>query len=524
MGGDWAPAFLNGRRAERKPSPAESALRRARAGLRRLAAGRSLLPSRHVKSVLHWFRRDLRVSDNAALQEAARRAETVVPVFIMEDALRTGPDVGPARLAFLLRSVASLRKNLAELGYPLVIRQGRSPEVLPQLCRELGAQAVFANKRYEPDAQRRDERVFAALNAAGVGFELFKDAVVWEEREVLTQAGQPFTVFTPYAKAWKARRIPPPLTRPARRAQPLKLDGVRSDPLPLDPAEFGHPCRQELPEAGERAARTALEDFMARKVRRYGETRDFPAAEGTSRLSAHLRAGTLGIRTILARLARAREGATAAEARSCETFLNELIWREFYLQILHNFPHVMQGAFRPEYDALAWQGTDDQFAAWCAGRTGYPLVDAAMRCLNATGWMHNRLRMIVAMFLTKDLLLSWQRGEAYFMKQLLDGDAAANNGGWQWSAGTGTDAAPYFRIFNPVSQARKFDPAGEFTRRWLPELAAFPAESIHAPWEAPLALRQSGYPERIVRHEEQRAKCLAMFQAVKGRRMAPAAD
>jgi deoxyribodipyrimidine photo-lyase len=200
---------------------------------------------------------------------------------------------------------------------------------------------------------------------------------------------------------------------------------------------------------------------------------------------------------------------------SCETFLNELIWREFYSQVLHNFPHVTKGAFRPEYDALKWSDNQAHFAAWCAGQTGYPIVDAAMRCLNATGTMHNRLRMIVAMFLTKDLLINWQLGERYFMKQLVDGDLAANNGGWQWSAGTGTDAAPYFRIFNPVSQGEKFDAKGEFVRRWIPELKTFPAELIHQPWENPLLLSKSKYPQRIVRHEEQRAKCLAMFKAVK---------
>jgi deoxyribodipyrimidine photo-lyase len=220
---------------------------------------------------------------------------------------------------------------------------------------------------------------------------------------------------------------------------------------------------------------------------------------------------------VLAALKKARDKAAGAEAiKSCETFLNELIWREFYAQVLHNFPHVTKGAFRPEYDRLQWSDNQEHFAAWCAGRTGYPIVDAAMRCLNATGTMHNRLRMIVAMFLTKDLLINWQWGERYFMKQLVDGDLAANNGGWQWSAGTGTDAAPYFRIFNPVSQAEKFDAGGNFVRRWIPELKDFPDDLIQQPWENPLLLAKSKYAPRIVLHEEQRGKCLAMFKAVKG--------
>ena len=467
-----------------------------------------------MKTVVHWFRRDLRVSDNVALSEAAKRAGTVIPVFIFEDAFRTGPDVGAARLAFLLQSVESLKKNLAELGHTLVIRCGKSEEILPQLAKETGAQAVFANKRYEPYTQKRDERITAALLQVGVGFELFKDAVIWEEAEILTQQEKPYTVFTPYSKAWKARPIPPPRARLA--APKSKVQSLKSEALPASPDAIGFPLKQTIPPGGERAALELLRRFLAGPVYEYAAARNFPALDGGSNLSPHLRAGTIGLRTILAELNKAREKATPAQAASCEVFLNELIWREFYMQVLHNFPHVTKGAFRAEYDALKWSDNQEHFAAWCAGRTGYPIVDAAMRCLNATGTMHNRLRMIVAMFLTKDLLINWQLGERYFMQQLVDGDMAANNGGWQWSAGTGTDAAPYFRIFNPVSQALKFDAEGKFVRRWIPELKTFSDDLIQQPWENPLLLAQSKYPERIVRHEEQREKCLAMFKAVKG--------
>lgn len=468
-----------------------------------------------MKTVLHWFRRDLRVTDNTALSEAARRAERVIPVFVLEDALRSGPDVGAGRLAFLLRAVESLRLNLEALGYPLVVRSGKSTDVIPALARELGAEAVFCSKRPEPYAQARDERVFHALNGLGIGFETFKDAVAWEEREILTQAGNPFTVFTPYSRAWKARKPAPPRPRlaPARDRRPL---GVASEPLPLDSATFGHATTHALPPAGERSAMESWKRFLAGPVFSYAHDRDLPAIEGTSRLSPHLRVGSIGIRTLLAQLASVRAGATAEGQRNCDVFLTELVWREFYHQILFNFPHVAKGAFRPEYDRLAWSTNEDHFRAWCEGRTGYPVVDAAMRCLQATGWMHNRLRMIVAMFLTKDLLLHWQWGERWFMKLLLDGDMAANNGGWQWSSGTGTDAAPYFRIFNPVAQGEKFDPDGAFVRRWVPELAGFPAECIHQPWEDPLSLSRSGYPARIVVHSEQRGKCLAMYKAVRG--------
>jgi deoxyribodipyrimidine photo-lyase len=466
-----------------------------------------------VKRVIHWFRRDLRLHDNTALSEACRRAEHVIPVFIFEDAFRTGPDVGAARLLFLIRSLDELRKNLRALGSDLIVRFGKSETEIPKLVRELKAEAVFTNVRYEPYAQRRDARVFNALNEIGVGFETFKDAVVWHELEVLTQAGKPFTVFTPYSKAWKARRIPPPC--PEVEAAHLRLpEKIHSEELPLDPATFGFPCTQNILPAGETVALKQLDNFLHAKVFSYATARDHADQEGTSQLSPHFRAGTIGIRHVLLKLTAARRRApSAAAAASCDVFLNELIWREFYLQVLHNFPHVTRGAFRPEYDKLEWSGTDAQFTAWCEGRTGYPIVDAAMRCLNATGNMHNRLRMIVAMFLTKDLLIHWLRGERYFMQQLTDGDTAANNGGWQWSAGTGTDAAPYFRIFNPTSQALKCDPNGLFVRRWIPELARMPEESIHEPWNEPLLAGK--YPPRIVLHEEQRPKALAMFAKLK---------
>ncbi|MEY4916981.1 MAG: hypothetical protein RL616_894 [Verrucomicrobiota bacterium] len=346
-----------------------------------------------------------------------------------------------------------------------------------------------------------------------MGFELFKDAVIWEETEILNLSGKPYTVFTPYSKAWKAKAIPTP--RPRIQNSKFKIKNWPSDPLPT-PDEIGHPLTQKIPPGGERAALELLRQFMSGAVYEYGTARNFPTLDGGSNLSPHLRAGTIGIRTILAELKKAREKATPAQQPSCDVFLNELIWREFYTQVLHNFPHVTKGAFRPEYNQLKWSDNQAHFAAWCEGKTGFPIVDAAMRCLNATGTMHNRLRMIVAMFLTKDLLIHWQLGERYFMRQLVDGDMAANNGGWQWSAGTGTDAAPYFRIFNPVSQGEKFDAEGKFVRRWIPELKDFPDDLIHQPWENPLALSKSKYAQRIVVHEEQRVKCLAMFKAVKG--------
>jgi deoxyribodipyrimidine photo-lyase len=467
-----------------------------------------------VKVAIHWFRRDLRLDDNTALAAAAKEAETVVPVFIAEDALRTGPDVGAARLAFLLKAVESLRNELRVKGCSLLIRRGKSEEEIPKLCRELGAEAVFCNRRYEPYAQARDARIMKSLASEGVAFRTFKDAVVWEDRELLTKQGEPYTVFTPYAKAWKTKTIPPP--RPMFQPRKHTQTKGASDDFAPDPADFGRCLKQPVPPAGEAAALIAFRRFVAERLTRYDVDRDFPGINGTSQLSPHLRCGTIGVRTLFAELHSFAAGAAETARESIETFIKELIWREFYLQILSNFPHVMNGAFRPEYDRLKWSYDEGLFRAWQRGQTGYPLVDASMRCLNATGWLHNRMRMVVAMFLTKDLLLNWQLGERYFMQMLVDGDMAANNGGWQWSAGTGTDAAPYFRIFNPVSQSRKFDPKGEFIRRWIPELDSLSDEAIHEPWDEPLLAK--AYAQRIVIHEEQRLKCLKMYQAVSHKR------
>ena len=474
-----------------------------------------------MKTVIHWFRRDLRVTDNTSLWQAYSASDRVIPVFCWDDAILTAPDVGPARVNFLLRSLEALSRNLESLGHRLIIRHGRPEAILPALARESGAETVYANKDYEPYAIARDERVRGALAEQGTGFRSFKDAVVHEEREVLTRTGTVFSVFTPYSRAWKALPIATPVPRIG--GPKSAVAALPSLPLPGSGDGLGHPLTQTLFEAGERAGLAALDRFLESRVFDYDHGRNvLLEPSGTSQLSPHLRFGTVGVRTVLSRWASARSQATAAAAqKSCDTWLSELIWREFYIQILANHPRVASRAFRPEYDQLQWEGTDAQFEAWCQGQTGYPIVDAAMRCLNATGWMHNRLRMIVAMFLTKDLMVSWQRGERYFMRALVDGDLAANNGGWQWSAGCGTDAAPYFRIFNPVTQGQKCDPDGTFVRRWIPELRDSPVDCIHEPWTRPLLLSRCGYVPPVVQHDVQRGRCLAMFKAVKGSPPAP---
>jgi deoxyribodipyrimidine photo-lyase len=469
-----------------------------------------------MQTIIHWFRRDLRVSDNVALHEAWARGSCLVPVFILDDAILQADDCAAARVAYQLTVLESLRRNLEALGHRLILLHGTPHEELVKLALAVKADAVFTNRDYEPYAVARDRKVAGALYEAGVYFESFKDHVIWEGREVLTKAGEPYTVFTPYSRAWRAKGVPVPVPKLGRAKSPVP-DAAHSLPLPTEATALGHRLTQQLPPAGEHAGLEALKQFLAARVYDYDTARNFPADEaGTSRLSPHFRFGTVGPRTVFAKLFAAREQAPPGREAACNVWETELIWREFYHQILANFPHVAAGSFRPEYDALKWAGTDAQFDAWCAGQTGFPIVDAAMRCLNATGGMHNRLRMITAMFLTKDLLVSWQRGERYFMRQLLDGELAANNGGWQWSAGCGTDAAPYFRIFNPVSQGEKFDPQGTFVRRWIPELRDVPDDLIHQPWEKPLLLARTKYPAPIVDHSQQRGKCLAMFKAVKG--------
>lgn len=466
-----------------------------------------------MKRAICWFRRDLRVADNAAFSTAARQAEQVLPLFILDDDILAAPDMGAARVAFLLDSLRNLQSNLRALGSTLTIRRGNAVEELARFCQETQAEAVFAGRNYEPFCVQRDLRVDARLNALGVGFELVKDAVIWEEREVLTRAGQPFSVFTPYAKAWHAiKPRPAAFTRPKTLSKPLPL---ASCPIPATSAELGYPLSQNIPAGGEDSGAKVLTDFLAQAAANYANQRDFPALAGTSRLSPHLHFGTIGIRSVLAGVERMARSSGDTAKQSAAVFINELVWREFYLQILANYPRVLNGCFRTEYDALPWREDKTLFQTWCAGQTGYPIVDAAMRCLNATGWMHNRLRMIVSMFLAKDLLLPWQWGERYFMQQLVDGDHAANNGGWQWSAGTGTDAAPYFRIFNPTTQGEKFDPEGLFIHQWLPELEALPGPLAHRPWDQPMLARK--YPAPIVDHAQQRTACLALFQSVRGR-------
>jgi deoxyribodipyrimidine photo-lyase len=457
--------------------------------------------------VVHWFRADLRLADNLALAEAARRAERIAFLFVVDPRLARAERVGVRRLRFLRGSLESLRADLARRGHALHVRAGDPRSVVARFAREVGAQCVAWNRDTTPFARARDAAVAAALEGAGLRVLSCKDRVVFEGAELRTGTGRGYQVFTPFKNAWLARlregglaearlpRLPPPLA-------------VASAPDALAQLPGGE-ASEALPAPGEAAARRRLARFCERGLGDYAEARDLPALDGTSRLSAHLRFGVLSPRACVAA---AREAArdSAGRRAGALAWTSELVWREFYAAILEEHPHVLRRAFRPVYDGVRWNDDEPGFAAWCRGRTGYPIVDAGMRQLAASGWMHNRARMIAASFLVKDLLVDWRRGERWFAEQLADGDPASNNGGWQWSASTGTDAQPYFRIFSPTAQGERFDPRGAYVRRWLPELRELPDALVHRPWEAP-ALAPD-YPARIVDHAQRRVLAVKRFE------------
>ena len=474
-------------------------------------------------SVMVWFRRDLRADDHAALMQATRRARRVHCAFVFDrEILDALPDRRDRRVEFIHASVLELDALLRRAGGALHVRHAHAREAIPALAEELGVQAVFANHAYEPAASERDAAVGLALASAQRRLITFKDQAIFERDEVLTGQGLAFSVFTPYRNAWMKRLAPADLA-----AHPVRLEGRLASgtrvPAPPALAELGFEATdlRELGVApGASGARAAFDDF-AKRIGRYRDARDYPAIRGPSYLSVHLRFGTISIRE-LARFAWQTQQADPGSADGAATWLSELVWRDFYFQILHHHPRVVDEAFRPEYDRIRWVDDDAAFRAWCEGRTGFPLVDAAMLQLEHSGYMHNRLRMVSASFLVKDLGLDWRRGERHFARKLIDYDLAANNGGWQWAASSGCDAQPWFRIFNPVTQSQKFDPQGRFIRRYLPVLAALPDRAIHAPWTASAEeLSTAGvtlganYPLPIVDHDAARKATLARYSVVR---------
>ncbi|WP_291994873.1 deoxyribodipyrimidine photo-lyase [Candidatus Accumulibacter sp. ACC003] len=477
-------------------------------------------------SILVWFRRDLRDFDHAALGEAQRRGRRVYCTFVFDreilDALATRAD---RRVDFIRASLLELDGALRRRGGAVLVRHGRAASEIPRLAKELAVAAVFVNRDYEPQAKRRDAAVSAALAAEGIAFESFKDQAILDGDEVLTQAGKAYTVFTPYKNAW-LKRLSDDEWQPYQGRAGILASVPTASAVP-QLAEIGF-AATDLPALGivpgMSGGQQLVDDFIGR-IAGYHDRRDFPALKGVSYLSVHLRFGTVSIRDLLAKAIAAGALRSDASAQGAATWLAELVWRDFYFMILDRFPHVAERAFKPAYDAIVWEqgpAADAAFAAWCAGRTGYPLVDAAMRQLNTTGYMHNRLRMLVASFLCKDLGVDWRRGEAYFARQLNDFDLSANNGGWQWAASSGCDAQPYFRIFNPVTQSERFDPAGKFIHRYLPELAALPARFVHQPWRMSLPEQLAcgvvvgrDTPAPLVDHQQARQRTLQRYAVVK---------
>jgi len=488
-------------------------------------------PRKSVARALVWFRRDLRVADHPALAEALRDAGAVWCAFVLDKAILDGLPWEDRRVAFIRASLADLDEQIASLGKGarLIVRHAVAEDEIPRLAAELDVQAVYAHHDDDPAALARDARVRERLAADGRALRTAKDHVIFERREILTGAGTPYGVFTPYKNAWlKALHARPELlgdcgsdvagSALARAPAGPWKDGAAVPAL----EEFGFSAKAAMQQddpglrPGSRGGEELLAEFLDR-IDDYDDTRDFPATPGPSHLGIHLRFGTLSLRRLVALASQRVEGGS----RGAQTWLSELVWRDFYHQVLFHHPHVVEHAYRADCDAIRWERgeqAEEHFEAWCAGRTGYPLVDAGMRQLNATGYMHNRLRMITASFLTKDLGVSWRRGEAYFALHLNDFELASNNGGWQWAASTGCDAQPWFRIFNPVTQSERFDPQGAFIRRWVPELRLLGGKAIHAPWKAkPVELAAAkvaldvDYPLPIVDHDVAREKTLARF-------------
>lgn len=464
---------------------------------------------------LWWIRRDLRLTDNPALAQALAQAGIVIPVFILDPVILNSlyHRAAEKRKAFLFGGLRELEADLQARGSRLTLRYGLPLDVLAALMAETGASAIFAAEDFSPYAQERDTRV-----ARHLPLTLVNGLTVYHPAAVRKANGEPYTVFTPFSRAWKA--FPQPtahdlLPAPTRLPSPPKL---ASHELPS-----AHSPSHCLP--GEVHARATLRAFVGQSIFAYSERRNQLDGDGTSALSPYLRFGMLSAREAVVAAYTAIASASEAHAKkSAEAWLTELIWREFYCTILYHFPEVLHRPFRPKLRHMAWADDQSAFTAWCEGRTGYPVVDAALRQLVETGWMHNRARMITASFLVKDLLIDWRCGERWFMQHLIDGDPAANNGGWQWTAGVGADAAPYFRVFNPVLQSRKFDPYGDFARAWLPELRRVPDAFIHEPWTMPDDVQRlahciigQDYPAPIVDHAFARARALQVYRPHPGK-------
>lgn len=470
--------------------------------------------------VLFWHRRDLRLSDNVGLAAAYQLSSKVVGVFCLDPQILCKDDIAPARVTYMLGCLQALQEAYAQHQSQLLILHDSPEKAIPALATALNARAVFWNQDVEPDAKQRDLSVEVRLRQQGIEVQTFWDQLLHAPEDIQTGSGSPYTVYTPFWKNWSRRQKAEPLSVVA------KLDGLTQ--LEKDAAQKAGaihlPSAKDLGfiwdgpvplEPGEEAAQKKLYEFCDRAILDYGNQRNFPALEGTSGLSAALRFGSIGIRTIWAATVQAEQQCRSDEAYdSIRTWRQELAWREFYQHVMYFFPELADGPYRAIWKKFPWQNNPDYFQAWCEGRTGIPIVDAAMRQLNQTGWMHNRCRMIVASFLTKDLMVNWQWGEKYFMQKLIDGDLSSNNGGWQWSASSGMDPKP-LRIFNPATQAQKFDPEAEYIRQWLPELRSLDTEYLVTGKISQQDCQACNYPMPIVEHQERQRQFKALFQQLK---------
>ncbi len=423
---------------------------------------------------IFWHRRDLRLHDNTGLHQALLGENSVLPLFIFDtEILDKLEDKTDLRVQFIHNQLQELQKQLLSLGSSFLVKIGKPKEIWEQLVKEFDIKTVFTNRDYEPYAQQRDKDIYNFLSSKNIDFKGYKDHVVFEKNEVVKNDGLPYTVFTPYSKKWRAALIQTSYqNQPSEKylnnfvkTPPFKLPSLNE--IGFETTDFAYPTKE----------------INLDIVKIYDEKRNFPAVKGTTQLGVHLRFGTLSIRELARKT-----------SEHNQVYINELIWRDFYQMILYHFPHVVGNAFRAKYDKIPWRNAPEDFESWCEGKTGYPIVDAGMRELNATGYMHNRVRMIVASFLTKHLLLDWRLGEAYFAKKLLDFDLASNNGGWQWASGSGCDAAPYFRVFNPYTQTSKFDKNFEYIKKWVPEYAT------------------ENYPKPIVEHKFARQRAIETYK------------
>lgn len=463
------------------------------------------------KTGIYWYRRDLRISDHKILKTASLQCDAVLPFYQVSAWSSSHLWTGANRQQFLCDCLASLDANLRTIGGRLIIRQGTAVETLRALIIETQADALYFQKDPDPFGKATERMVEELCAEMGVKVIAMHDVSLHAPEEILTGSQGPYRVYTPYSKNWLARAKEAPVSKVTTLNTPAQIP---SDPLPqLSTWALGD-CKANIVPAGEKAARQRFKQALETRVGKYQEQRDIPSLAGTTRISQDLRFGLLSLRSIYHAITEAMADAPPQQQGNMQTYLKELAWREFYFAILHFYPEVLEWEFAPQWRGLSWDEPDDKMEAWKMGRTGFPIVDAGMRELLATGHMHNRVRMIVAMFLTKDLHYDWRHGESWFMKHLVDGEIASNNGGWQWSAGTGADAAPYFRIQNPWSQTVRFDPQGIYIKQWVPELAAVHPSLFH---QAPKSGRPiaADYPLPIVDHNTERNKTLAMFKAHK---------